>query len=169
MAQYEYKVIPAPTKGQKTQGIKAPEARFANTIEGLLNAQAAEGWEYLRTDILPSDERTGLTGMQTVYRTLLVFRRARGASQDAAGEVISSAQSVAEAVSPDGAPARRREPSLAPVQPSRGDPAPVPDTPTPDTPKPDTPEPETPAPKPDAPEPDAPEPDAPKPDAPKPD
>lgn len=149
MTIYEYKVIPAPTKGQKAQGIKAPEARFANTIEGLLNAQSADGWEYLRTDILPSDERSGLTGTQTHYRTLMVFRRAKGGSGDAASDVIASAQTVAEAVSPDKAP-QRREPSLAPVVPTRGDPAPVPT-------KPDAPKPE-----PDSPDPDAPE--TPKPD-----
>ncbi len=158
MTFYEYKVVPAPTKGQKAQGIKTPEARIANTIEGLLNAQAAEGWEYLRTDILPSDERSGLTGTQTVYRTLMVFRRAKSVPQDAAGDVIAAAQSVAEAVSPAQPTTRRREPSLAQIQPSRGDPAPAPDTPAPDTP-----EPETPTPKPDTPEPDATKPDTPKP------
>jgi hypothetical protein len=146
MAMYEYKVIPAPTKGQKTPGIKLPEARFANTVEGLLNAQAAGGWEYLRTDILPSDERAGLTSTQTVYRTLLIFRRAKAAPQDAADKAILAAQSVAEAASPDQPAARRREPSLATVQPTRGDPAPIPKAPEP--------EPEAPEPKPDTPKPD---------------
>ncbi len=151
MTFYEYKVIPAPAKGQKAQGIKTPEARIANTIEELLNAQAADGWEYLRTDILPSEERSGLTGTHTVYRTLMVFRRAKDVAQDAAGDVIADAQSVAEAVSPTPPTTRRREPSLGPVQPSRGDPAPV--QPDPDTPEPGTPEPGTPAPKPDVPKP----------------
>ncbi len=137
MTHYEYKVIPAPTKGQKAQGLKTPEARFAHTVEGVLNAQAAEGWEYLRSDILPSDERQGLTGVQTVYRTLLVFRRARQSGNDAAqtpaGEVISTAQSVAETVSPD-EETRRREPRLTPIQPTRGDPADPPPTPPEPTP-----------------------------------
>ncbi|HEY9039913.1 MAG TPA: DUF4177 domain-containing protein [Roseovarius sp.] len=159
MTFYKYKVVPAPTKGQKAQGVKTPEARIANTIEGLLNAQAAEGWEYLRTDILPSDERSGLTGTQTVYRTLMVFRRAKGDPQDAAGDVIAAAQSAAEAASPAQATPRRREPSLAPVQPPRGDPAPVPEPPAPDTPKPDTPDPESPAPEPETPKPGTPKPD----------
>ncbi len=163
MAHFEYKVIPAPTKGQKAQGIKSPEARFANTIEGLLNEQAADGWEYLRTDILPSDERSGLTGTQTLYRTLLVFRRCKGGSQHAADDMIASAQEVAEAVSQEKAP-QRREPSLAPVRPTRGDPAPAPETPAPETPEPETPKPDTPAPDPDTPDPDAPKPGTPKPD-----
>ncbi|WP_203228031.1 DUF4177 domain-containing protein [Roseovarius dicentrarchi] len=158
MAQYEYKVIPAPTKGQKAQGIKTPEARIANTVEGVLNAQAADGWDYLRTDILPSDERSGLTGSQTVYRTLMVFRRTKAEPQDTAGDIISDAQTVAEAVAPEKTP-QRREPSLAPVAPTRGDPAPTP--PAPETPQPD--------PAPDAPDLDAPKPDKPDPKTPKPD
>jgi len=75
MIRYEYKVRPAPTKGRKVKGLKTPEARFAHTIEDAINVQGAEGWEYLRTDILPSEERQGLTSSHTVYRTVMVFRR----------------------------------------------------------------------------------------------
>lgn len=147
MANYEYKVIPAPAKGAKAPGIKAGEARFANTIEGLLNEQAAAGWEYLRSDILPSDERQGLTSTQTVYRTLMIFRRMKADEDSAADEVISVAQGVAEAVSPDArTPAqtsKRREPVVTPMTPARVDPAPKPE-PEPDV-VPDTPDgPETP-------------------------
>ena len=75
MTGYEYKVIPAPAKGVKAKGIKGPEARFAHALEQSMNTLAAEGWEYLRADILPSEERQGLTSSQTVYRSVLVFRR----------------------------------------------------------------------------------------------
>ncbi len=173
MASYEYKVIPAPTKGAKAPGLKTAEARFAATIEDTLNAQAAEGWEYLRTDILPSEERQGLTGSQTVYRTLMVFRRAKAGEDSSAGDVIQTAQDVAEAVSPSvdvGGPTRR-EPTLTPVQPSRGDPAPKPEEPDPDAPKPEGPEPDVPGPAEPAPaepeQPDTPKPDAPDPGTPK--
>ena len=47
MPRYEYKVVPAPTKGTKAKGVKTPHGRFANSIEGSLNMLAAEGWEYL--------------------------------------------------------------------------------------------------------------------------
>jgi len=161
MARYDYKVIPAPAKGAKAPGLKTAEARFVGAVEGTLNAQAAEGWEYLRTDILPSDERQGLTGSQTVYRTLMVFRRAKDEGS-AAGDMIQTAQDMAEATVPQPAETARPEPSLARVQPSRGDPAPKPDTPEPDAPEPDKPEPDQPAP--DKPEPDKPAPDQPKPD-----
>jgi len=75
MTTYEYRVIPAPTKGRKAQGVKGAEARFAHTLQEVMNEQAVEGWEYQRSDILPSEERQGLTSSHTVYRSVLVFRR----------------------------------------------------------------------------------------------
>jgi hypothetical protein len=76
MPGYEYKVVPAPTKGTKAKGVKTPQGRFANSVEGVLNTLAAEGWEYQRAELLPSDERSGLTGSVTNWRNVLVFRRA---------------------------------------------------------------------------------------------
>lgn len=73
---YEYKVVPAPAKPRKTPKIKGAEAKFAHSLEATMNDYAAEGWEYLRADILPSEERRGFRSSQTVYRTVLVFRRA---------------------------------------------------------------------------------------------
>ena len=75
MTGYEYRVIPAPTKGRKAQGIKGAEARFAHALQEIMNEEAAGGWEYQRSDILPSEERQGLTSSHTVYRSVLVFRR----------------------------------------------------------------------------------------------
>ncbi|HAR50627.1 hypothetical protein [Roseovarius nubinhibens] len=75
MHRYEYKVIPAPGKGLKAKGLKSPEARFAYALETAMNELGAEGWTYLRADILPSEERQGLTSSHTVYRPLLVFQR----------------------------------------------------------------------------------------------
>jgi len=75
MPRYEYKVIPAPAKGRKAKGVKAPEARFALAVEAALNEMGAEGWEYLRAELLPSDERSGLAGSTVNWRNVLVFRR----------------------------------------------------------------------------------------------
>lgn len=72
---FEYKVIPAPTKGRKAPGVKGAGPRFAHAIEEMMNEVAADGWEYHRSDILPSEERQGLTSSHTVYRSVLVFRR----------------------------------------------------------------------------------------------
>jgi len=73
---FEYKVIPAPEKGIKAKGVKAPEARFALILQDVMNQHAAEGWEYQRAEALPSQERAGLTSSATVFRNVLVFRRA---------------------------------------------------------------------------------------------
>ena len=78
MTAFEYKVVPAPAKGRKGVGVKGPEAKFSFALQELMNEQAAEGWEYYRADILPSEERQGLTSTQTVYRSVLVFRRVSG-------------------------------------------------------------------------------------------
>ena len=76
MIRYEYKVIPAPLRGVKGKGIKGPEGRFANALEQAMNDMAADGWDYQRAETLPSEERAGLTGKNTVFRNVLVFRRA---------------------------------------------------------------------------------------------
>lgn len=83
MQAFEYKVVPAPAKGTKAKGVKTPEARFANSIEILLNEMAAEGWEFQRAELLPSEERSGLTGSSTNWRNVMVFRRALAAEQPA--------------------------------------------------------------------------------------
>lgn len=76
---YEYKVVPAPEKGQKSKTLKGTRERFALALETLMNELGAQGWEYVRADMLPCEERAGLTGTATVYQNMLVFRRARGA------------------------------------------------------------------------------------------
>ncbi len=76
MRRYEYKVVPAPQKGLKERGVRSAEGRFAFAVETALNEMGAEGWEYLRAELLPSEERSGLTGSVTNWRNVLVFRRA---------------------------------------------------------------------------------------------
>ena len=76
MSFFEYKVVPAPRRGQKARGVRTPEARFAYALEDLMNKLGAEGWQYQRTDTLPVEQRDGLTGKTTVYQNMLVFRRA---------------------------------------------------------------------------------------------
>lgn len=110
---YEYKVVPAPARGIKAKGVKAPEARFALGVEQILNEMSAQGWEYQRADLLPSEERAGLTGTATNWRNLLVFRRAVAAAEEAG---------TAEEAAPVAALPARREPSVAvPVAPPAED------------------------------------------------
>jgi hypothetical protein len=77
MPRYEYKVVPAPSKGIKGKGVRGSEARFSYAIQELMNGMAGYGWEYQRAETLPSVERSGLTGSTTEWRNLLVFRRPR--------------------------------------------------------------------------------------------
>lgn len=83
MPRFEYKVVPAPSKGEKAKGVKSQEGRFARAIETSLNTLAADGWEYVRAELLPSDERSGLTGSTVNWRNVLVFRRQVETDSDA--------------------------------------------------------------------------------------
>lgn len=85
---FEYKVVPAPTRGRRAKGVKTPADRFARALEDTINEFAAEGWDYLRTDTLPSEERQGLTGRTTVYQNMLVFRRAVAAATKGAERTV---------------------------------------------------------------------------------
>ncbi|MBC7479451.1 MAG: DUF4177 domain-containing protein [Pseudorhodobacter sp.] len=83
MPQFEYKVVPSPRKGEKAPGAKTVAERFAVALSTLMNRLGQEGWEYLRADALPCDERVGLTGSKTTFQSMLVFRR----SVDAAAQM----------------------------------------------------------------------------------
>lgn len=76
MQAYEYKVVPAPRRGEKARGAKSTADRFAVALMHVMNDLGREGWEYLRADTLPCEERVGLTGTATHFQHLLVFRRA---------------------------------------------------------------------------------------------
>ncbi len=95
---FEYKVIPAPKKGRKARGIKGAEERFSFAVQELMNEQASEGWEFLRSETLPSEERQGLTSTQTVFRSVLVFRRPRADDvSDFAPELLEDLSDAAKA------------------------------------------------------------------------
>jgi hypothetical protein len=75
MTRYEYKVVPAPVQGRKARGVKGTAERFALALETLMNEMGQDGWDYVRADTLPCEERTGLTGRTTTFQNMLVFRR----------------------------------------------------------------------------------------------
>jgi hypothetical protein len=80
---YEYKVIPAPARVQKVKGLKTTQERFAHLVAELLNQHGADGWEYLRAESLPCEERKGLTGLRSSTQTVLILRRAIVRSESA--------------------------------------------------------------------------------------
>lgn len=116
MTQIEYRVVPAPRRSERVKGVKTPEDRFARALSAVLNAQAADGWEYLRTDTLPSEEREGLMGGRTtVYHNMLIFRR--GAAPVAAAPVPQIEDRRAEPVAVPAAPAAPTAPVWQPPSP----------------------------------------------------
>ncbi|WP_417243128.1 DUF4177 domain-containing protein [Celeribacter sp.] len=86
MAKFEYKSIPAPKKGEKAKGVKGSDGRMAQAMTSVLNDMGALGWEYLRADTLPLEERAGLTSKAVHYYTVLVFRREMAAAAPAQSE-----------------------------------------------------------------------------------
>ena len=43
MQRFEYKVVPAPRRGEKARGVKTSEDRFALALATLMNALGREG------------------------------------------------------------------------------------------------------------------------------
>lgn len=92
MQRYEYRVVPAPKRGEKVKGVKTTEDRFALSLSKVMNDLGREGWEYVRADTLPCEERVGLTGRTTTFQHMLVFRRTFAA--------LEPTRSAAETVAP---------------------------------------------------------------------
>jgi len=116
---YEYKVVPAPTKGAKVKGIKAPQDRFAHTIENLINELGAEGWVYLRSDTLPNERKSIFGARKVTDQSLLVFgREAFDAPVVEAEPYIDPAYREAKVEEPKVETAVAEEPAPAPEEPT---------------------------------------------------
>lgn len=129
MQLYEYKVVPAPLRAEKVRGAKTTSERFAAALMAVMNDLGRDGWEYLRADTLPCEERSGLTGRSTAFHHMLVFRRGRDAAVASEDVALSAARPPALApllaVSPEGA-APRVTPFTKPVVvPMPANPAPL--------------------------------------------
>lgn len=94
---YEFKVIPAPRRGEKARGIKTTEERFALALTTVMNELGREGWDYVRADTLPVDERAGFTGTKTSFQNMLVFRRVLSAVADGPKPGFSSVDTALNA------------------------------------------------------------------------
>lgn len=122
MPKFEYKVVPAPVRGEKAKGVKGTQARFAHALSSLMNELGRDGWEYLRADTLPCEERQGLTGKTTIFQNMLVFRRVietklpAAAPQEPAPEPHTPEEIVASAsASLSSAPEEGQAPAIAPL------------------------------------------------------
>jgi hypothetical protein len=120
MQRFEYKVIPAPKRGEKARGVKSTEDRFAYALTQLMNSLGAEGWDYVRADALPCEERVGLTGTKTTFQNVLVFRRALSGAEAAQPMRLllqEAAPAPAPRLGPAEAPLPNAAPAVGPVKP----------------------------------------------------
>ena len=123
MQRFEYKVIPAPKRGEKARGVKTTEDRFALALTSLMNELGAEGWDYVRADSLPCEERVGFTGTKTTFQNVLVFRRAvvsLSTDEPSSGRLILQpvqAAAPAPRLGPADTPPAGTAPALGPAKP----------------------------------------------------
>lgn len=130
MPAFEYTAIPAPSRGEKAKGAKTPSERFAIALSAAINDMATDGWEYLRAETLPTEERHGLTGRTTTYHNVLVFRRAL-AAQPPASQIERQPIEAQPAAAPVEDTPRRAPEADFPARP-QADPATMPPTPAAD-------------------------------------
>jgi hypothetical protein len=75
--EFEYRVVAAPKRLKKVRGASTEDA-FVATLADAINAEARQGWEYLRSETLAVAATRGLFRRSvTVEETVLVFRRPR--------------------------------------------------------------------------------------------
>lgn len=131
MEDYEYKVIPAPVRTVKVKGLKTASERFAHLLTECLNEAAAEGWEYVRAENLPCEERKGLFGKARSNQVVLIFRRALPVEHEAGYGAAPEAGAVFHHAEPEPPkaphsahpiPRFRAEPALGQAAPGVNDP-----------------------------------------------
>lgn len=109
---HEYKVVPAPVRAPKVRGLKTTAERFSHALTEAINAEAAGGWQFLRTETLPCEERGTLGRTRTSTQVVMVFGRPLGMARPDAGAALAAAQEhysppEAPRPAPESAPARR--------------------------------------------------------------
>lgn len=73
---FEYKCVGAPERARRKKGAKTRTDRVALAMQEAIAQEATDGWEYLRTDLIPIEERSGMFGRtHEVHRAVMVFRR----------------------------------------------------------------------------------------------
>lgn len=113
MSSFEYSAIPAPIRSEKAKAAKTPAERYALTLTEEINRMASDGWEYLRAETLPSEERSGLTGRTTLFHNLLIFRRPKPTAVKP--RALTDAEVKPAAPAPAPKPAEPAPPRQAPV------------------------------------------------------
>lgn len=116
---FEYKTVGGPERGKRKRGCKTASERVAAAMEELIRAEAADGWEYVRTDLVPVEERTSWLGRrQTLHCAVLVFRRETGGGAQSRAALSRKAARIFAQAEGDGAAAE--PPVRAPRMPAPG-------------------------------------------------
>jgi len=89
---YEYKVVPAPLRAAKAKGLKTVADRFASTLAERINAEAAGGWQFVRTETLPCEERKRFGGTRSSTQVVMIFARPLGQTRPDASAALIAAQ-----------------------------------------------------------------------------
>jgi hypothetical protein len=89
---YEYRVVPAPKQLRRRKGVSSNAELFATTLAECINAEAQEGWEYVRSESLSAEGPSGwFRRAAIVEETMLIFRRHQTAPAEA-GETRETAE-----------------------------------------------------------------------------
>lgn len=75
MERFEYKLVKAPQKSNRYDGLKKFDDKFAHTLMDVMNDVASEGWQFLRKEVMTETRRAGLFGRKTLSHDYLVYRR----------------------------------------------------------------------------------------------
>ncbi len=112
---FEYKTVGAPEKGKRKRGLRRQSDRVAAAFEEILQAEAVDGWEYQRTDLLPVMEGSGwFRRGHEVHRAVMVFRRPLDRAEVESAAMLHRAPSVSPAAIPAATPAAAPTPERGP-------------------------------------------------------
>jgi hypothetical protein len=76
MAQWRYKCVAAPRKARRSRTHRDPADALLAAIDAAIAVEAAQGWEYLRTDLVPMEAKAGLFSAATeTHLGVMVFRK----------------------------------------------------------------------------------------------
>ncbi|MEL6167911.1 MAG: hypothetical protein AAFR35_04425 [Pseudomonadota bacterium] len=90
MRKYEYKVVPAPRRSDRMDGLTDGDDPYSMTVASVMNDFGRGGWEYLQSEHLPCQRRRWwIFGWTTEERDVLVFRRAVETRSEAAADITA--------------------------------------------------------------------------------
>jgi hypothetical protein len=76
MPDFEFKTVAAPRRVKKVKGVKGRNESLAAMVEAIIHDESAGGWDYVRTDIFPIEEKPSwFSSHAEVHKGVMVFRR----------------------------------------------------------------------------------------------